>query len=411
MKKNIFLWSLYDFANSIIMIVFLFYFSQWLVVDSGKPDWWYNATLVISSLLFILTAPVAGQRLDVTGRKIAGVRVMSVIMFIFFLLTALVTLFTPSQALLATTLFTLAMYFYLMSFVYYTPMINDLSTDVNRGWVSGLGLGGNYAGQVFGLLVTLPFATGAIELFGAPGRAQTLIPAIILFAIFALPLLLKYKETVAERVIAKMNVGDEYAKVFQTTKTVFSIRNLSLLFIAYFIFSDALLTFANNFPIFLEKVFSATDSIKTYLTAGILTLSGVGSLIFGKMADKKGTKFTLSVLLTFWIIFFPALAFAPSLTVAAVICLIAGLFFGPVWSVSRAMVAEFTPRGIEGRSFSFYTLAERFATFVGPIMWSVILVATAKSGNASYSYALVGMGVLLLLGFLVVRKIKSERKI
>ena len=208
-----------------------------------------------------------------------------------------------------------------------------------------------------------------------------------------------------------MNVGDEYAKVFQTTKTVFSIRNLSLLFIAYFIFSDALLTFANNFPIFLEKVFSATDSIKTYLTAGILTLSGVGSLIFGKMADKKGTKFTLSVLLTFWIIFFPALAFAPSLTVVAVICLIAGLFFGPVWGVSRAMVAEFTPRGIEGRSFSFYTLAERFATFVGPIMWSVILVATAKSGNASYSYALVGMGVLVLLGFLVVRKIKSERKI
>ena len=151
-----------------------FYFSQWLVVDNGKPDWWYNATLVISSLLFILTAPVAGQRLDVTGRKIAGVRVMSVIMFIFFLLTALVTLFTPSQALLATTLFTLAMYFYLMSFVYYTPMINDLSTDVNRGWVSGLGLGGNYAGQVFGLLVTLPFATGAIELFGAPGAPKPL---------------------------------------------------------------------------------------------------------------------------------------------------------------------------------------------------------------------------------------------
>ena len=46
MRKNIFLWALYDFANSIIMIVFLFYFSQWLVVDSGKPDWWYNATLI-----------------------------------------------------------------------------------------------------------------------------------------------------------------------------------------------------------------------------------------------------------------------------------------------------------------------------------------------------------------------------
>lgn len=407
MRKNIFLWALYDFANSIIMIVFLFYFSQWLIVDSGKPDWWYNATLIGSSLLFILTAPVAGQRLDVTGRKLAGVRVTSVIMLIFYLSTALVMLFVPAQAFLATILFTLAMYFYLMSFVYYTPMINDLSTNTNRGWISGLGLGANYVGQVFGLLVTLPFATGAIKLFGAPGRAQTLVPAIILFAIAAFPMLLKYKETTIKQIDTKINIKKEYAKVFQTIKTVFSIRNLAPLFIAYFLFSDALLTFSNNFPIFLEKVFSASDSVKTYLSVGILTLAGVGSLIFGKIADKKGTKFTLSILLIFWIIFFPVLAFAPSLTIAVVICLIAGLFFGPVWGVSRAMVSEFTPREIEARSFSFYTLAERFATFIGPIMWSIILVATAGSGRTSYSYALVGLGVLVLLGLLVLRKIKS----
>lgn len=405
MKKNIFLWSLYDFANSIIMIVFLFYFSQWLVVDSGKPDWWYNATLIISSLLFMLTAPVAGQRLDVTGRKLFGVRVTSAIMSIFYLSTALVMLFAPSQALLATIFFMFAMYFYLMSFVYYTPMINDISTDTNRGWVSGLGMGANYVGQVFGLLVTLPFATGAIKLFGAPGRAQTLVPAIILFVISALPLLLKYKETETKQVSAKINIFDEYAKILQTIKTVFSIKNLSLLLVAYFLFSDALLTFSNNFPIFLERVFSASDAVKTYLTAGILTLSALGSFVFGKLADKKGTKFTLSVLLASWIILLPALAYASTFTMAAVICLIAGLFFGPTWSVSRAMVSEFTPREIEGRAFSFYTLSERFATFVGPIMWSIVLTATAKSGNSSYSYSLLGMAVLVFIGFLIIRKI------
>lgn len=269
-------------------------------------------------------------------------------------------------------------------------------------------MGANYVGQVFGLLITLPFATGAIKLFGAPGRAQTLIPAIILFTISALPLLLKYKENERSGLFTKMSISDEYAKVFQTIKTVFSIKNLSLVFIAYFLFSDALLTFSNNFPIFLEKVFSATDSIKTYLTAGILTLSGVGSLIFGKMADKKGTKFTLSIILAFWIVFFPVLAFAPSFAVAIIICLIAGLFFGSTWGVSRAIVSEFTPREIEARSFSFYTLAERFATFIGPIMWSVVLAATAKSGSTSYSYALVSMGVLVFFGFLIVRKIESE---
>jgi hypothetical protein len=101
MKKNVFLWALYDFANSIVMIVFLFYFSQWLVVDSGKPDWWFNATLIMSSLLFILTAPVAGQRLDATGHKLSGVRVTSVIMFVFYFSAALVVLFAPAQAFFA----------------------------------------------------------------------------------------------------------------------------------------------------------------------------------------------------------------------------------------------------------------------------------------------------------------------
>ncbi len=407
-RKNIFLWALYDFANSIIMIVFLFYFSQWLVIDSGKPDWWYNSVLVISSLFFILTAPVVGQRLDETGHKLRGVRFYSIITFIFYLFTALIALFAPSQVLLAIICFTLAMYFYLMTFIYYTPMINDISTDANRGWVSGLGIGANYAGQVFGLLITLPFATGAIALFGASGRVQTFIPALILFVIFALPLLLKYKEASTERIVEKINIKNEYIKVFQTTKTIFSIKNLALLLIAYFLFSDALLTFGNNFPIYLEKVFGASDTIKTYLTAGILVFSGIGSLIFGKITDKKGTKFTLSIILVFWIIFFPALAFASSLTIASIICLIAGLFYGPVWGVSRAMVSEFTTQEIEARAFSFYILAERFATFIGPITWSIILAATADSGNWSYSYGLLGMGVLVLIGFLIIQKIKTS---
>ena len=46
-KKNIFFWTLYDFANSIVAIVFFLYFSQWLVVDKGVPDFWYNMIFTI----------------------------------------------------------------------------------------------------------------------------------------------------------------------------------------------------------------------------------------------------------------------------------------------------------------------------------------------------------------------------
>lgn len=406
MRRNIYLWALYDFANSIIMIVFLFYFSQWLVVDSHKPDWWFNATLIVSSILFILTAPVIGQRLDITSRKLSGVRWTTALIFGTYLATTGIVLFAPSHVFLATALSMFALYFYLVSFVFYTPMLNDISDETNRGYISGLGQGFNYAGQVIGLLITLPFATGAIYLFGTAGRPQTLLPATILFGIFALPMMIWFKEKESPSALDKISIRDEYAKIFHTIRQILSNRNLIFLLLGYFLFSDALLTFSNNFPLFLEKVYGASDAVKTYLTAGILTLSAVGSIILGKISDKKGSKRTLIWLIVCWAILFPVIAFAPSFKLVIIACLVAGLLFGAMWGISRSMVAEITHRSVEASSFSFYILAERFATLIGPITWSVVLASTASLGKISYSYAILSMGVLVFLSFFFIRKIK-----
>ncbi|MDB5259329.1 MAG: hypothetical protein JWO73_537 [Candidatus Taylorbacteria bacterium] len=421
MKKNIFLWSLYDFANSIIMIVFLFYFSQWIVVDSGKPDWWYNATLVVSSILFILTAPSIGRRIDMTGNKISGLRWTTVITIGLYAVTTGITLFAPSQVLLAVILFTLALYFYLMSFVYYTPMMNDLSTEANRSQISGIGEGANYVGQVFGLLVTLPFATGSIYLFGTHGRVQALLPSLVLFALLALPMLIWYKEKHVEKDAeafgeasggsggaGKISLMNEYRGIVAVMKRIFSIKNLFYLFVGYFLFSDALLTFSNNFPIFLEKVHGVSDAAKTYLSVGILLLAGVGSWAVGKIADWKGKKPVMIFLLASWCIILPLIAFVHSFTLLVIICLAGGFIFGPVWGVSRAMVADYTPPDMAASSFSFYIIAERFATFIGPIAWSVVLASTASSGKASYSYGLISLAVLVFVGLLFTMKIKSK---
>ena len=406
MKRNIYLWALYDFANSIIMIVFLFYFSQWLVVDSHKPDWWFNATLIVSSILFILTAPVIGQRLDITRRKLSGVRWTTVLTFITFLATSVVVLFAPSHVLFAVVLFTIALYFYIVSFVFYTPMLNDISDDSNRGYVSGLGQGFNYAGQVIGLLITLPFATGAIYLFGTVGRPQTLLPATILFGLFALPMMLWFKERETTPSLEKISIRDEYAKIFQTIRQILSNRNLVFLLVGYFLFSDALLTFSNNFPLFLENVHGASDAVKTYVTAGILTFSAIGAIILGKISDKKGSKQTLLWLIICWSILFPIIAFAPSFKLVIIACLVAGLLFGAMWGISRSMVAEITHRSVEASSFSFYILAERFATLIGPITWSVVLASTSSLGKISYSYAILSMGLLVFASFFFIRKVK-----
>lgn len=220
-------------------------------------------------------------------------------------------------------------------------------------------------------------------------------------------MLIKYEEV--PRADAHEVIGTSSSmNIRQTLKLIFSTRNLFLLLVGYFFFSDALLTFSNNFPIYLEKVHGVSDSVKAYLSLGILFFSGIGAMVFGRIADKNGKKKTLAGLLIGWCVLFPALAFAPSFGVVVAVCLIAGFLFGPVWGVSRSMVAEYAPREIEASSFSFYIIAERFATFVGPIVWSIVLSLsqTSGAGTASYTYGLLSMGVLMIVGLLFVRKIR-----
>ena len=401
MNRNIFYWALYDFANSIIMIVFIFYFSQWIVIDSERPDWWYNIILIVSSMVFIVTTPWLARRLDITRKKLPGLRLTSFLMIVAHLAVAWVVLFMPQHVFLAAALFTIGASTCLLSYVYYTPMINDLATSENKSFVSGLGMGANYVGQVLGILAVLPFATGAWHLFGSPGRGQTLLPSVLLFALLSLPMLLKYREPFHQ---VPEGVQTRASSFMRTLRQIAAIPGLLLLIIAYFFFSDALLTFANNFPIYLEKVYAASDTVKTYLTAGILTSSAVGSVVIGWLADKKGKQNTLAVLLLSWSILFVAVAFVSSFGVVVILTLLAGFLYGPTWGVSRALIGDLTPRSIEASSFSLYTLAERFATFIGPITWSVVLALTAHQGVASYRYAILSMGALVVVGlFLVLR--------
>lgn len=404
MKKNILYWALYDFANSLVFITFLFYFSQWLVVDQGRPAWWYNATLIVSSALFIITAPILSKKIDAVGKKLSGLRTWSIFTFIFFGGVAAIALFSKNLDLLATILFTLATYTYLICFLYFTPMLNDLSSTQNRSHVSGIGQGANSIGQVAGLLITLPFANGAITLFGAPGRAQTLLPSVILFVIFALPMLLFYKE---------INITKTDSPIFSlkdSFKKILTNKPLAYLLLAYFFFSDALLTFANNFPLYLQEVHAATDTTKALLTAAILVLASIGAIIFGKIADKKGNLKTLTLILIIWCFIFPAMALIPTLKLLTPVFLIAGILFGPVWAISRSLVGNLATKELLASSYSYYVLAERFATFIGPAVWSGALVMVGEN-QQGYQAALLSMSGLLIVGLLLMRKIKPAQSI
>lgn len=404
-KKKVFLWSLYDFANSIVFMAFLFYFSQWLVIDQGKPAWWYNIALIFSSVLFIITAPVISKKIDVKRIKINGLRFWTGFTLLGYLALSLLVPLTDGLELLATVLYAFSTYAYLVCFLYFTPMLNDLSQESNCSWVSGIGQAGNSIGQVTGVLITLPFVNG-ITLFGDPGRSQALFPATILFGLLSLPMLFFYREVSAT---PNSHINESQTTFISLLKTILSNKPLAFLLLAYFLFSDAIVTFANNFPLYLEVVHRASDTTKSILTASILILATIGSIIFGKIADKRGNLKILKIILVVWCFLFFAMTIVTNFKILVPIFLFAGILFGPVWAISRSLVGQLSSSDTLASSYSYYVVAERFATFVGPAVWSIALI-TMGEGAKGYQAGMFLLMILLLVSIVVLNKVGISKK-
>jgi len=409
-KKNIFLWSLYDFANSVVMMVFFLYFAQWLVVDRGVSDFWYNALFIFSTILLIATAPIVSVIADKSGKNFSFLKKNTIIIWILFIVLSLITLFIPDHLVLAMLVFVLGNFMYQLAFTFYTPLLNELAPPEKRGLVSGIGNAANWLGQITGLVLVLPFASGGIYLFGATGRAQTFLPATIVFILLSLPMLLFYKkqQPTTEISVTLSHVKKEYINVWQETKSLFIIPSVSLFLISYFFFNDAILTASNNFPIVMERVFSAPDTTKTFLLILILVTSVVGSIICGYLGDKFGLKRVLLWILGGWIILFPLIGITQTIATLTVLVTIMGILFGGVWAVSRALLSKLVPKEKLNHAFSFYTIAERFASFLGPLVWSGMIVFIPSANNLNYRIAMVSMTVFIIIGFFIMRKVKEN---
>ncbi len=406
-KRNIFLWVLYDFANSLVSIVFFLYFAQWIVIDRGVSDLYFNLTFTISALLLLFTVPITGMLLDKYFRRITGLRYTTILTTIFYGICALLAI--SNKEIYALIIFTLGLYFYLLSFTFYTPLINDISKSEKRGLVSGLGITANYLGQFTGLLIALPFSNGTFSLFGSTARAETLLPSVIAFFIIALPMLIFFKEPKKEsnKLIFKSGIRE----MISETKLLFSLSSVGLFILAYFLFNDAILTASNNFPIFLEQVWGVSDTTKTYILLGILITSAIGGTLSGYVADKFGHKRTLMFILAGWVVILPFIGFITNFTLFVIATTIMGLWFGSNWTVSRSVMSYIAPKGKHNLAFAYFGLAERASSFIGPIVWGLVVSNLVSLGSYRYRIATLAVTGFIILGLIALSKIKDDRKI
>ncbi len=409
-RKNIFLWTLYDFANSITTIVFFLYFSQWLVIDKGVPDFWYNMIFTIGSVMLLLTAPILGSIADKNGKQQNYLNWITVLTFLSFLGASFITLFFSHKVFLAVLFFLFANYLYQFSFVFYNALLHYIAPKEKWGRISGIGQTGNWLGQIAGLVITLPLASGAVYLFGEVGRAQTFLPATLIFFILALPMLIYFKLPKQEKTDNKIILKEEYKNYWNQFKELIKSPSMGLFLLAFFFFNDAILTAANNFPIYLERVFNVSDNTKSMLLLGILATSAVGAFCSGWVADKIGLKKTLVIVLGSWVVILPALGLTSNFNLFVIFTVLMGFMYGATWSVTRAVMTALCPKEKLNFGFSFYTLAERVSTLVGPLSWGLITSLFIGLGPTRYRIAIIVMTAFVVIGMLFLRKVEIKER-
>ncbi|KKQ18989.1 MAG: Major facilitator superfamily [Parcubacteria group bacterium GW2011_GWC1_36_9] len=283
-KKQLFLWSLYDFANSIVYINFILYFATWIVVDAGLSDFWYNAIFAITTVILLFTAPILAARTDLRGGRKYWLNISTIGTFLSYGLVAILAGIN-NNVLLIALLFLTGQYFYQLSFVFYNPMLDDIADETHKSRVSGIGNFASSLGFVVGILITLPFAGS---------RITPLLISVPVFFILALPMMIFFKES--KKHIGSINtspIQDETKIFVKKMIAFFAVSAATPMLVAFFFYNDALLTISNNYSIYLERVFHSPDTSKSILLMTILIMSAIGSIIGGWLGDKIGALKTL----------------------------------------------------------------------------------------------------------------------
>lgn len=393
------------FANSILSIVFFLYFAQWVVIDMKVQDLYFNLTFTISAILLLLTIPLTGSLLDRSLKRITGLRWTTITAFIFYTVCAIFAL--VENKIFSLIFFTLGLYLYLLSFTFYTPLLNDICSKGKRGLISGLGITSNYLGQLIGLILVLPISNGSLNFFGSTPRAETLLPAVIIFFLLSLPMLLFFKEP--KKKLERADFQTEIKHSLINTKKLFAYSSLSFFLLSYFFFNDAVLTASYNFPIFLEQVWHVSDTIKTFIMLGILITSAIGGGLSGLIADKYGHKKTLKFVLFGWLIIFPLIALSTNFLLLIIATTLMGFWYGANWAVSRSVMSYIAPRGKHNLAFGYFGLAERASSLLGPLAWGGIVSSLISLGPLRYRLAALAMPIFVIFGILSLIKVKDDK--
>ena len=413
-RGGILSWALFDYARTIFSYsVLVTNFGLWVTQDHKAPVIIYTLATSVALAIMAIVSPALGVLSDKAGRRLPFLLGVTGLMVGSATLLAFTT-----NLLVGLVLFSIATVGYQSTQVFYDALLGSITTEENRGRISGLGMACGYLGTISWGLVTVLYLSRYIT---PTHHSAAFLPTAIVVALCALPCFLFVKERPAAP-SSPITRADIAASFSQILRSIHKIRrghhNLARFLVARLLYADAANTVVTFMAVYsVVVVHLSTQELNIFLPSAA-TFAVVGALTFGRLADRFGPKRMLNVILALWFVAMTWAAFVPSGTIHLgslafpakdlfyAVGPLAGLALGGMRACDRTFLLRVTPPAMIGEAFGLFSLVGDVAAIVGPLMLGLVTFLFLKLGQEMLGYrvAILALVGLLCAGWILLRR-------
>ncbi|HZS05033.1 MAG TPA: MFS transporter [Blastocatellia bacterium] len=413
-RKEILGWCMYDVADSafttvIVTALYAPYYSKIVVGDSGRADFLWGTAASISEIIVALLAPILGAIADFSGsrKKFLAVCALTIIFF-----TASLWFVGPGMVYLGLGLYIIANIGFAGGGVFIDSFLPGISDETNAGRISGFKWAMGYASGLVAMVLCYPLAGNIVD---NPTPQQLslarLIPVVVAcyYALAVLPTFFFLRDRSTPQ---KLPPGETYLTVgfHQLKHTLGHLRRYGELFkllIAFLVYNDGIVTVIYFAALYASTTIRMTTGEIAVMFILLNVVAAAGAFSFGFVADRIGQKRTIFISLTIWIVAVTVAYLAQDRTTFYVAATLVGIGMGSCQSVTRSMLALFTPKKNAAEFFGFLGIAGKALAFLGPLVFGTVSRTTGSQRPAILSIAAFFIVGMILLWFVDEKKGKE----
>lgn len=396
-------WILYDCANSaysmaITTALFPIYFG--MVGGNEMNLGYYNS---FASIIIAILSPVLGTIADFKGMK-------KKLFTLFSLIAIFSTLFLSFAGQFGLPLlmafFILGSVTFAGSNIFYDAFLVDVTNDERMDKISTAGFAYGYIASV----IPFMFCLGAVLIFGMQNPLGYQIGFVITafwWLALTIPMYKNVDQIYGVEPVPNP-VKESFGTIFHTLKNIKKNKVVVIFLCSYFLYIDGVDTIIKMVIPYAKSVLDA-EKFNTLVLLGILIYVQIVAfpfaIIYGKLADKFGTRAMIKVGIITYMISVIFAYFMSNLIHVFVLSTFIASAQGGIQALSRSYYAKIIPKDNANEFFGFYNIFGKFAAIVGPFIMSLI---TTLTHNPRYS--ILGIIPLFVVGYLIMLQLPKEEK-